>query len=58
MNVTGNAITNTDRPETSIKESEKLLLSTVSADKITRMSELKQAASSSANTKRVESQAL
>lgn len=55
MNVTGNAITNTDRPETSIKV-QRTVADTVSAD-ITMMSELKQVASSSANTKRVESQA-
>lgn len=55
MNVTGNAITNTDRPETSIKV-QKTVVDTVNAD-ITTMSELKQAASSSASTKRVESQA-
>lgn len=55
MNVTGNAITNTDRPETNIKVQE-IVADTVSAD-ITTLSELKQAASSSASTKRAESQA-
>lgn len=55
MNVTGNAITNTDRSETSIKVQE-TVADTVSTD-ITTLSELKQAASSSASTKRAESQA-
>jgi len=55
MNVTGNAITSTDRPETSIKV-QKTVVDTVNAD-ITTMSELKQDASSSASTKRAESQA-
>ena len=55
MNVTGNAITNTERPETSIKVQE-TVADTVNAD-ITTMSELKPAASSSASTKGAESQA-
>ena len=53
MNVTGNAITKTDRPETGIR-GQKTVAETVSA-KITTLSELKQAKSSSANTKRAES---
>lgn len=55
MNVTGNATTHTNRPETSIKVQE-TVAETVSAD-ITTLSELKPAASSSAGTKRAESQA-
>ncbi|NWH04075.1 flagellar protein FlaG [Desulfobacter latus] len=54
MNVTGNAITNTDRPDTSIKVKETAAAS-VNADMAT-LSELKQAASSSASIKRDESQ--
>jgi len=48
MNVTGNAITNTDRPETGIRRQE-TVTETVSA-KITTLSQLKQAESSSVNT--------
>lgn len=55
MNVTGSAITNTDRPETNIKV-QGSVTATASTD-ITTPSELKQAASSSARTKRAESQA-
>ena len=53
MNVTGNAITNTDRPETGIRGQE-TVTETVSA-KVTPLSELKQAEPSSANTNRAES---
>jgi len=53
MKVTGNAISNTDRPETGIRGQE-TVTETVNA-KITRLSELKQVESSSANTKRAES---
>ena len=53
MNVTGNAITNTDRLDTGIRGQE-TVAETVSA-KITTLSELKQAESSSANTNRTES---
>lgn len=55
MNVTANAIANTDRPETSSIKVQETAVETVSAD-ITTLSELKQAASSSASTKSTESQ--
>jgi len=53
MNVTGNTITNTDRPESSIKLKE-TAPETVTAD-TTTVSKLKQVASSSASTNRAES---
>jgi flagellar protein FlaG len=53
MNVTGNTITNTDRPESSIKLKE-TAPETVTADTAT-VSKLKQVASSSASTNRAES---
>ncbi|PIE63233.1 MAG: flagellar biosynthesis protein FlaG [Desulfobacter postgatei] len=55
MNITGNAITNIDRPETSIKV-QNTVSDAVSAD-ITKLSKLAQAASSSTITKRAENQA-
>ncbi len=55
MNITGNAITNIDRPETSIKV-HNTVSDAVSAD-ITKLSKLAQAASSSTITKRAENQA-
>ncbi|WP_320043898.1 flagellar protein FlaG [uncultured Desulfobacter sp.] len=54
MNVTGNAIINTDRPETGIRTQETTVAETAS-EKITKLSELKQAESSSIDTKRAES---
>jgi len=53
MNVTGNTISNTDRPESSIKLKE-TAPETVNAD-TTTVSKLKQVASSSASTNRAES---
>jgi len=53
MNVTGNTISNTDRPESSIKLKE-TAPETVTAD-TTTVSKLKQVASSSASTNRAES---
>jgi len=55
MDVTAKAIIHTDKPETSIRIQE-TAAETVSAD-ITTLSELKQAASSSASTKQTENQA-
>ncbi|WP_020588243.1 flagellar protein FlaG [Desulfobacter curvatus] len=54
MNVTGNAIINTDRPETGIRVQE--TVAETASEKITTLSELKQAESSSINTKRAENQ--
>ena len=56
MNVTGNAIINADRPETGIRVQESV--AEPANDKITRLSELKQAESASANTDKTESRTL
>jgi flagellar protein FlaG len=57
MNVTGNAIINTDRPDTGIRSQE--TVAEPASDKITRLSELKEAESASAsNTEQAESRSL
>ena len=53
MNVTGNAINNTDRPKTGIRGQETV---TETVANITTLSELNQTESSSVNTKRSENQ--
>nr|WP_321402410.1 flagellar protein FlaG [uncultured Desulfobacter sp.] len=56
MNVTGNAIINADRPKTGIRGQEPVADTT--RDKVTRLSELKQAESASANTEQAKSRTL
>jgi flagellar protein FlaG len=56
MNVTGNAIINADRPETGIRSQE--TVAETANNNITRLSELKQAESASANTEQAESRTL
>nr|WP_319494922.1 flagellar protein FlaG [uncultured Desulfobacter sp.] len=56
MNVTGNAIINADRPETGIRGQEPV--ADTARDKVTRLSELKQAESASANTEQAKSRTL
>ena len=56
MNVTGNAIINADRPDPGIRVQESV--AEPANDKITRLSELKQAESASANTDKTESRTL
>lgn len=56
MNVTGNAIINTDRPETATRGQE--TVAEPASDKITRLAELKKAESASAKTEPAERRTL